>query len=128
MPNLIGTVGVFGIEAPEDGILIEELNFDFKPEFKERKDHMGRYMGRRTYTETSAVSMKGGIPEGQNVKVTRLAATLVLANKIPDAWMETGGTPTNCVDSIKIGYKNEDLASLDLSGVVYKFPASSPSV
>lgn len=127
MPNLLGTVGVFGIESPEAGILVEELNFDFKPEFKERKDHMGRYMGRRTYTETCAISMKGGIPEGQDVKITRLASTLIVANKIPDAWMESGGTPVNCVDSIKIGYKNEDLATLDISGVAYKFPGSSAS-
>ena len=51
----------------------------------------------------------------------KVAQTLVLANAAPDHGLSTVASGTNVVTGIKIGLKNEDLASFEVSSTIYDF-------
>ena len=72
------------------------------------------------YDDQTDDSMKGYIPRESPADI-KVAQTLVLANVAPDHGLSTVSTGTNVVTGIKIGLKNEDLASFEVSSTIYDF-------
>ena len=124
MATVIGTGGVFGLEADQQGILLESQDFDYKPDQKVQRDYRGKKVGIIFYDDQTDVSMKGYIPR-ENPTDIKVAETLVLANPAPDHGLATVANGTIVVTGIKIGLKNEDLASFEVSSTIYDFPSSS---
>lgn len=120
MVTIIGTVGVFGQEEAQQGILLESQDFDFKPDSKIQRDYRGVKVGIIFYDDQTDVAMKGYIPR-ENPTDIKVAQTLTLANAAPDHGMSAVSSGTNVVTGIKIGYKNEDLASFEVSSTIYDF-------
>lgn len=128
MPTLAENVGAFGIDSPEVGIYITSLDYEFKPETVERRDHTGRVVGVKIYDEAATFSMTGGLPLGSNADAIALGKSLVLANTPPNCWSFKTTATTSFVDSIKISRKNTELATLDVGGKIYSFGAGVQSL
>ena len=85
-----------------------------------QRDYRGKKVGIIFYDDQTDVSMKGYIPRDNPTDI-KVAQTLVLANAEPDHGLSTASTGTNVVTGIKIGLKNEDLASFEVSSTIYDF-------
>ena len=120
MATIIGTVGVFGFDEDQQGILLESQDIDYKPDSKVQRDYRGKKVGIIFYDDQTDVSMKGYIPRDNPTDI-KVAQTLVLANAAPDHGLSTVASGTNVVTGIKIGLKNEDLASFEVSSTIYDF-------
>ena len=120
MATIIGTVGVFGFDEDQQGILLGSQDIDYKPDSKVQRDYRGKKVGIIFYDDQTDVSMKGYIPRDNPTDI-KVAQTLVLANTAPDHGLSTVATGTNVVTGIKIGLKNEDLASFEVSSTIYDF-------
>ena len=123
MATIIGTVDGVGLEAEHQGILLESQDFDYKPDSKVQRDYRGKKVGIIFYDDQTDVSMKGYIPR-ESASDIKVAQTLVLANPAPDHGLSTVASGTNVVTGIKIGLKNEDLASFEVSSTIYDFSVS----
>jgi hypothetical protein len=120
MATIIGTVGVFGLEEDQQGILLESQDIDYKPDSKLQRDYRGKKVGIIFYDDQTDISMKGYIPR-ENPTDIKVAQTLVLANPAPDHGLSTVSSGTNVVTGIKISFKNEDLASFEITSSTYDF-------
>lgn len=121
MANIIlGTVGVFGLENEQQGMLLESQDIDYKPDTKVQKDYRGKKVGVIFYDDQTDVSLKGYIPR-ENASDIKVGQTLTLANAAPDFGLSETTSGTNVVTSIKVGLKNEDLASFEVSSTIYDF-------
>lgn len=120
MATIIGTVGQFGIAEEQQGILLESQDFDFKPDNKIQRDYRGKKCGIILYDDSIDVSMKGYIPREDATSI-KVGQTLTLANAAPDHGLSVATSGTNVVLGIKIGLKNEDLASFEISSSIYDF-------
>ena len=120
MATIIGTVGIFGLEEDQQGILLESQDFDYKPDSKVQRDYRGKKVGIIFYDDQTDVSMKGYIPR-ENPTDIKTGQTLVLANAAPDHGLSAVESGTNVVTGIKIGLKNEDLATIEISSTIYDF-------
>lgn len=124
MPAHIGTVPEYGIEKPEQGVLIESFETDGQLNIHEQLDHKGAKTGVLVIDQELSFSMSGAIPAGGGSKDLKMGASLVLANKIPDIWNETPAGTTVFIKGIKDSRKNSGPAALDVSGTVYAFGSS----
>ena len=61
MATIIGTVGVFGFDEDQQGILLESQDIDYKPDSKVQRDYRGKKVGIIFYDDQTDVSMKGSI-------------------------------------------------------------------
>ena len=122
MATILGTVGVFGFEEDQQGILLESQDIDYKPDTKVQRDYRGVKVGIIFYDDQTDISMKGYIPR-ENPTDIRVAQTLTLANGAPSYGLSNSGTGTNVVTGIKIGLKNEDLATFEVTSTIYDFTA-----
>ena len=120
MATIIGTVGVFGLGEDQQGILLESQDIDYKPDNKIQKDYRGVKVGIIFYDDQVDVSLKGFIPR-ENPTDIKVAQTLALANAAPDHGLNSVASGTNVVTGIKISYKNEDLASFEVSSTIFNF-------
>ena len=120
MATIIGTVGVFGFDEDQQGILLESQDIDYKPDSKVQRDYRGKKVGIIFYDDQTDVSMKGYIPRDNPTDI-KVAQTLVLANTAPDHGLTSVSTGTNVVTGIKIGLKNEALASFEVTSTIYDF-------
>lgn len=126
MATIIGTVGVFGFEEDQQGILLESQDIDYKPDSKVQRDYRGVKVGIIFYDDQTDISMKGYIPR-ENPTTIRVAQTLTLANDAPNYGLSNATTGTNVVTGIKIGLKNEDLATFEISSTIFAFEDGSAS-
>ncbi len=120
MATIIGTVGVFGLGEDQQGILLESQDIDYKPDNKVQKDYRGVKVGIIFYDDQVDVSLKGYIPR-ENPTDIRVAQTLTLANAAPDHGLNSVSSGTNVVTGVKISFKNEDLASFEVSSTIFHF-------
>ncbi len=120
MATVLGTVGVFGLTEDQQGILLESQDIDYKPDSKVQRDYRGVKVGIIFYDDQVDISMKGYIPR-ENPTDIKVAQTLALANTVPDHGLADVNSGTNVVTGIKIGLKNEDLASFEVSSTIYDF-------
>ncbi|MDO5450484.1 MAG: hypothetical protein Q4F30_06315 [Akkermansia sp.] len=120
MATILGTVGVFGFDSDQQGILLESQDIDYKPDSKIQRDYRGVKVGIIFYDDQTDISMKGYIPR-ENPTDIRVAQTLMLANQPPNYGLSDASTGTNVVTGIKIGLKNEDLATFEISSTIFAF-------
>ena len=120
MATLLGTVGVFGLEADQQGILLETQDLSYKPDTKVQRDYRGKKVGVIFYDDQTDVSLKGYIPRTDPTDI-KVGTTLTLANDVPDHGLTSAATGTNVVMEVKIGLKNEDLATFEASSTIYDF-------
>jgi hypothetical protein len=115
--------GAFGITA-ESGILIQNISFNEKQDKKEVRGTSGDVVGITYYNETIEVKMQGILPTTSAFSTT-LAATLVLANSLPDhlKGATTGGSLI--VEEVNITYSNEGYKEIEVSAVYYPSIASA---
>ena len=102
MATIIGTVGVFGLDEDQQGILLESQDIDYKPDSKIQRDYRGKKVGIIFYDDQTDVSMKGYIPR-ENPADIKVAQTLVLANVAPDHGLNTVSSGTNIATGVKLG-------------------------
>ncbi len=120
MATIIGTVGRFGFESEQQGILLESQDIDYKPDSKIQRDYRGVKVGIVFYDDQTDISLKGYVPR-ENPTDIKVAQTLMLANAAPDHGLSQVASGTNIVMGIKIGLKNEDLASFEISSTIFTF-------
>lgn len=124
MPAHIGTVPEYGIEKPEQGVLIESFEADGQLNIHEQLNHKGAKSGVLVIDQELSFSMSGAIPAGGGSKELKMGASLALANEIPDIWNETPTGTTVFIKGVKDSRKNSGPATLDVSGTVYAFGSS----
>lgn len=120
MATIIGNVGVFGLENEQQGILLESQDFDYKPDSKIQRDYRGVKVGVIFYDDETGVTLKGYIPR-ENSSDIKVGQTLTLANAAPDHGLNQVGSGTNVIMGVKIGLKNEDLASFEITSTIFAF-------
>ncbi|MFI3243774.1 MAG: hypothetical protein R3Y56_05940 [Akkermansia sp.] len=121
MATIIGTVGVFGLDEDQQGIILESQDITYKPDSKVQRDYQGKKIGIIYYDDDIEVSLKGYIPR-TNATDIKVGTTLSLANSLPAHGLATSmDTGTTAVSEIKIGLKNEDLATFEVTAAHYDF-------
>lgn len=120
MATIIGTVGVFGLEEDQQGIILESQDIDYKPDSKIQRDYRGVKTGVIFYDDQTDITMKGYIPR-ENPCDIKVAQTLALANGAPHHGLSDPSSGTNVVTGIKVGLKNEDLANFEVSSTIFNF-------
>lgn len=124
MPTLYGVVTEYGIKEPQQGILLEGVDFSWVPEWHEPKNEKGRLCGRRLVDEHMECSISGAIPLGDKTSGLRGGVTLALANAAPDLWAEKPSATTTIINDIKQSYSNSDAAKRELTVGIYAFAES----
>lgn len=119
MATILGTVGVFGLENEQQGMILESQDMDYKPESKIQRDYRGKKTGIIFYDEQTDISLKGSIPRADSTDI-KLGVALSLANEAP-AFGLSSTAGTTVVMGVKVGLKNEDLATLDISATTFDF-------
>lgn len=111
--TLIGTTGVWGIASDETGLLIENLDFDFKDKEKAVLNKAGETLGYSFYDEMVECSLKG-LATSSSAFAGKLTANLSLANAIPAHLQSavTGGR--NLIRSVKKSLAIEDFVKFDI--------------
>jgi len=121
MATIIGTVGVFGIAAEQQGLIMESQDVSYKPDNKIQRDYRGKKVGIILYDDQTDVSIKGYIPRTSPSDI-KTGAILALANSIPlHGLATTEDAGSTVVMEIKVGLKNEDLATFEVSATHYDF-------
>lgn len=121
MATILGTVGVFGLKADQQGIILESQDITYKPDTKIQKDYRGKKIGIIFYDDQTDVSLKGYIPRTDPTDI-KLGAALTLANSIPTHGLSEGAVSGSAaIMEIKIGLKNEDLATFEVSATHFNF-------
>ncbi len=120
MATIIGTVGKFGFDEDQQGILLESQDIDYKPDSKIQRDYRGVKVGLIFYDDQTDVSLKGYVPR-ENPTDIKVAQTLTLANAAPDHGLNSVASGTNVVMGVKLGIKNEDLTSFEVSSTIFAF-------
>lgn len=125
MPGLVGKVPEYGIPEQEEGLLIESLSFEWKGEWYEQKDNMGRKCGALLVDEEMSFSASGAVALGATNKI-KGGALLSLVNVVPDLWQTKPAATTMLVTSPKVSLSNTAAQKLDYSGTIYGFGSSAP--
>ncbi len=120
MATIIGIVGVFGLQAEQQGIILESQDVSYKPDTKIQKDYRGKKIGIIFYDDQTDISLKGYIPRSNPTDI-RVGTALTLANTPPAHGLDTSSAGTTAVMEIKVGLKNEDLATFEVSATHFDF-------
>ena len=121
MATILGTVGVFGLEEDQQGIILESQDVTYKPDTKIQKDYQGKKIGIIFYDDQTDVSLKGYIPRTDATAIM-VGTSLTLANALPVHGLATDmSTGTTAIMEIKVGLKNEDLATFEVSATHFDF-------
>ncbi len=125
MATIIGTVGVFGFTAEQQGIILETQDITYKPDTKIQKDYRGKKIGIIFYDDQTDIALKGYIPRTNPTDI-RVGTALTLANPTPTHGLAASSAGTTAVMEIKVGLKNEDLATFEVSATHFDFVTTPP--
>ncbi len=124
MPAHIGDVPKYGIDSPDQGIVVESIDFDGQQEIYEQKNNVGKKCGLVIVDEELSFSMSGAVLSTGSSSL-KMGGTLALANEIPQIWHTPPTGTTVFLKGVKRSLKNTDAQKMDVSGTVYGFGSSS---
>ena len=109
---------VWGIASAQTGLILESVDYNYKPEKKEYKNLSGNTAGVVYYDEKVSISIAGLVPTATPFSIT-VASSLTLGNAL-EAFLKGGITGgVTIVDEVTTKVANEDYKKIDIKATFY---------
>lgn len=122
--TLLGTVGKWGINSAETGLIVEAIDDTSKNKKSYVTDRFGCRTGRSDYDESIEITIRGKLTYA-SPWAQKLSANLTIANTISTGHLQTSETGRTLIDEVQRTRANEDWQGLVVTAELLPFFGAS---